>query len=134
VSLEITNSYAQRHVPVLDISDQDADPLKPVAMHGYLLPGNSGKPAHVSRMIRLITQGVKRRDGSRLRLQAIRGPGCWLSRKSWVIAFLEEITSDRMAAIDARSTSAEPKVNGQRTEADRRRAADAAMKAIAELV
>ena len=132
LSLETTNSESQRHGIITHI--RDFDPLRPVALHAHLLPGNSGKPSHVSRLIRLITFGVKLRDGSRLRLQAMRGPGGWLSRRCWVMEFIEKITADRMSAIDARIGGAQWAPRGQRTEADRRRAADQAMQAIRELV
>jgi hypothetical protein len=134
VSSEITSSNIQSHGISLGILDQDPDPLTPIACLAHLLPNRRGKPAQNAMLIRQITSGSKRPDGSRRRLQAVRGPGGWLSRRSWVLAFLEELTRDRMAQIDNRFGNPTSTCTGQRSEAERRKAADAAMKAIAELV
>jgi hypothetical protein len=76
--------------------------LKPVKFCGHLLPGRDGKPAHVATLIRLIERGTQLRGGRRERFKAMRASSGWLTSEAWVTEYLEAVTADRMAAIDAR--------------------------------
>ena len=94
--------------------------------------GRDGKPPHVSTLIRWATRGTRLRDGSRLRLRAVRTPGGWRSRADWVQNFLDSVTSDRLGndADDAEpgATAAPPKPRppGPRRRSAREREAAAA--------
>jgi hypothetical protein len=133
VNPESTNFDPRRPSGQMEKSVLMDEPNEPIACLAHLMPNRRGKPAQNALMIRQITSGVKLRDGSRLRLQAVRGPGGWLSRRSWVMGFLETLTRDRMAAIDARISGTAPAPSGQRSESERRKAADTAMAEIAQL-
>ena len=50
---------------------------------------------HPNSVIRWIMQGALLSTGQKLRLQAVRSPGGWLIQKSWVDAFLADLTADR---------------------------------------
>jgi hypothetical protein len=50
---------------------------------------------HPATLSRWITKGVSMRDGSRLKLAAIRAPGGWLVADEAVDDFLERLTADR---------------------------------------
>jgi hypothetical protein len=60
-----------------------------------------GSSPHIASAIRWCTTGVRARDGSRIRLQALKTPGGWMSRNEWVIEFFEAMTADRVAAADS---------------------------------
>jgi hypothetical protein len=53
------------------------------------------KPVHVATITRWITTGVRKRDGSRLKLRAVRFPAGWRTCDEWVAEFLESLTADR---------------------------------------
>jgi hypothetical protein len=60
--------------------------------------GRDGKPPHVSTLIRWATRGTRLRDGSRVRLRAVKTPGGWRSSAEWVTQFLDILTRDRLGA------------------------------------
>jgi hypothetical protein len=62
--------------------------------------GRDGGPPHTSSLVRWITKGTRRRDGSRLRLRAVRAPGGWRTTESWVLEFYDALTRDRLG-VDA---------------------------------
>jgi hypothetical protein len=76
-------------------------------------PGGS---PHIASAIRWCTKGVRARDGSRIRLQAIKMPGGWLSRDAWMNEFFDALTADRVLAAGPSEQSL------PRTSAQRRRA------------
>lgn len=110
--------------------DRDQDPLLTARQATPLMPGQGGKPCHVSSVIRQIVDGHKLRDGSRLRLRAIRGSGGWLLRRSWLAEYWQAITDDRLGnpvrvpATDPDRVQAEL---APRSPSERRAAADAAV-------
>jgi hypothetical protein len=61
-----------------------------------LIPGRNNKPTSITTIWRWIANGVKLRNGSRLRLQAIRYPGGWRTRREWIDEFLDALTNDRI--------------------------------------
>src|SRR5262249_49916074 len=92
--------------------------------------GRGGKPQNTSNMIRWILDGVLLRDGTRLRLQALRAPGGWLLAQEWVYEFLEARTRDRLGDVDLdggrgahRAVAAMPPLAHRRRTAAERRAA-----------
>ena len=54
---------------------------------------------HPNSVIRWIMQGALLSTGQKLRLQAVRSPGGWLIQKSWVDAFLADLTADRQRPV-----------------------------------
>jgi hypothetical protein len=76
--------------------------------------GRNGTRTHVSTLTRWILSGVVARDGSRIKLRAVRLPGRWMLPAGALEEFLERVTSDRIGP-----PAAPP------AEADRRAAAHA---------
>jgi hypothetical protein len=56
-----------------------------------------GGPIHPSSLTRQILRGAKLRDGSRLRLRAIKTPGGWVLTREAIDEFLAALTADRCA-------------------------------------
>ena len=74
-----------------------------------------GGSPHIASAIRWCTKGVRARDGSRIRLQALKMPGGWMSRDAWMNEFFEALTADRVLA------AGPPEQTLPRTSAQRRR-------------
>jgi hypothetical protein len=55
---------------------------------------HDGRPVSPAAILRWIRAGVKTKDGRRIKLQAIRTPGGWLTRADWIDAFLDSLTCD----------------------------------------
>jgi hypothetical protein len=53
------------------------------------------KSTHPHTVIRWMTTGVKRSDGSRLKLKAVRFPGGFRTTDAWVDEFIDALTKDR---------------------------------------
>jgi hypothetical protein len=73
-----------------------------------------GQSPHIASAIRWCTKGVRAQDGSRIRLQALKTPGGWMSRNDWILAFFERMTADRVAASDSPSGQPLPVSPAQR--------------------
>jgi hypothetical protein len=115
-------------------TNDDSTPLLPIKLAGRFMPGRDGSPAHSSSVIRAITVGRKLRDGSRLRLQALRSGGAWLTRRTWIEQYLRAVADDRINAVTAKmGDEAARSTTANRSESDRRKAADAAMRELADL-
>ena len=56
--------------------------------------GRHGKAAHISKYLRLIKNGAALRDGSRIRLRAVRDSGGWLTSLDWLAEFRGRLTAD----------------------------------------
>jgi hypothetical protein len=54
--------------------------------------GRRGGPMHISCLLRWITQGAKAPDGSRVRLEAIRMGGRWITSRQALQRFAEALT------------------------------------------
>jgi hypothetical protein len=73
-----------------------------------------GQSPHIASAIRWCTKGVRAHDGSRIRLQALKTPGGWMSRGAWVMDFFERMTADRVAAADSATGAPLPVSPAQR--------------------
>lgn len=84
-----------------------APSLLNLAQAAKLLGSNHGdRPIHSATLTRWIVSGVKARDGSRLRLKALKLPGGWRVRPEDLEAFFIALTADRLA--DAGHDEGEP--------------------------
>jgi hypothetical protein len=78
--------------------------------------GRGGRPPHASTLVRWITKGTRLRDGSRLRLRALRTPGGWRVAEDSLYEFYDALTRDRLgvdahddAGFSAAATAATPR-------------------------
>lgn len=86
------------------------DESRPVAYHGLVEAARRffDNPPHPTALIRWGTNGVKLRDGQRLKLALKRQPGKWLVSEQAIREFIDALTADRTgapAAIPAPSPS-----------------------------
>jgi hypothetical protein len=94
-------------------------------------PSRNGRPVHVATVTRWIVVGVRLRDGTVLRLRAVRAPGRWLVEPGAVQEFLEALRADRVGT----STSTPPDAGPAplRTRAARRKDAERAGRELDEI-
>jgi hypothetical protein len=71
-------------------------------------PTKGDKPVHPSTVGKWVTRGVRLRDGSRLRLAAIRYPGGWKLTADSLAAFLDRLTADSLGEDSASGPSDAP--------------------------
>jgi hypothetical protein len=84
---------------------QDGDRLLVLREVAERLPScRAGKATHVSRVVRMIVEGVRLPDGTRERLKASRFGKQWLVRESEIAAF-----GERVAAASIRASEAAPR-------------------------
>lgn len=57
-----------------------------------LPPGRSGKPVHFSCVLRWVTNGICGPDGQRIKLEAVRVGGRWLTSKEALARWAERLT------------------------------------------
>lgn len=57
-----------------------------------LPPGRKGRPAHISCVLRWILEGAKAPDGQRVRLEALRLGGRWVTSRQALQRFAEALT------------------------------------------
>lgn len=70
--------------------------LKTFAEVARSLPSSrAGKPVHPSTISRWRSPGVRRRDGSRITLRAVRLPSGWATTLEWVREFIDAVTADK---------------------------------------
>jgi hypothetical protein len=55
----------------------------------------AGKPVHPSTISRWRSPGVKRQDGSRITLRAVRLPSGWVTTLEWVREFIDAVTAEK---------------------------------------
>jgi hypothetical protein len=101
--------------------------------------GRDGGAPHTSSLVRWIKRGTRRRDGSRIRLRAVRAPGGWRTTEDWLSEFYGALTRDRLGVDDHDDADANPASSTppNRTEAPGRRSASerrAASERAAELL
>ncbi len=60
-----------------------------------LPPNKASKPCHPATLSRWILAGIGLKDGSRVKLRAVRFPAGWRTTDEWVDEFLEAITAAR---------------------------------------
>jgi hypothetical protein len=75
---------------VIDLSNEDTFSLALAAQ--TIRPGRNGKRTHISTLIRWITRGARAADGSRVRLEAVRLGGRWLTSREALQRFAERLT------------------------------------------
>src|SRR3954468_1648243 len=69
--------------------------LRP-AKAAQLIPSfRSDRPTHSATVIRWMLEGVRLKDGSRLKLEAVRLPSGWVTTPSAVQRFIDRLTADR---------------------------------------
>jgi hypothetical protein len=99
---------------VIDLATETKIPLSVAA--NETPPSRNGKRTHLSTILRWILRGAKAPDGSRVRLEAVRLGGRWLTSREALQRFAERLT---------------PSLGGEaltapRSPASRRRASEAA--------
>jgi hypothetical protein len=72
---------------MIDLSAETVIPLGDVS-----LPGRAGKRIHFSTVWRWVTYGVRGPDGSRVRLDALRVGGKWVTSEVAIQRFAEALT------------------------------------------
>jgi hypothetical protein len=90
--------------------------MKSLAEARQMLPrGRNGSLPHFSTLVRWITDGAKARDGSTVKLDAIRLGGRWITSKEALIRFMDRLTVDPAHGREADSpaTSTRPRTSVQ---------------------
>ena len=75
---------------MLNIANEQLISLTDVA--GHVPPRFPGKKTHLSTILRWILTGIKSPDGSRVRLEAVRLGGKWVTTRPAVQRFVEKLT------------------------------------------
>jgi hypothetical protein len=101
---------------VIDLAVETAIPLKDAAR--LVPPGRNGRKTHLSTLIRWITIGARSPAGERVRLEAVRLGGRWLTSREALQRFAAALTP----VADCPPAPAPP----PRTPAARRRATERA--------
>lgn len=77
-------------------TDQTSRRLVPLTRLRGQPVGRDGTAPHIATLTRWILKGARLRDGTRVRLRAIRAPGGWRSCAAWLDEFLDALTRDRL--------------------------------------
>jgi hypothetical protein len=101
---------------VLDITVETPIPLYTAA--GLIPPARNGKKTHLSTLLRWITRGAKAPSGERVRLEAVRLGGRWMTSREALQRFAERLTP----RLDPAAMAGTPPTNGQRRRAAERAA------------
>jgi hypothetical protein len=72
--------------------------LTPAQIGRRCPPNREGAPVSPTTVVRWIVNGVRRRDGGRLRLPALRYPGGWRIAEDDFERFIAALTQDRTGA------------------------------------
>jgi hypothetical protein len=85
-----------------------AEPLVPLKQAAKLVPaGRGGRPTHFSTVLRWVLTGVQGPSGERVRLEAVRLGGRWLTSREALQRFAERLTPGvSKESPEARSPSA----------------------------
>lgn len=75
---------------MIDLSAETPLPL--VAAAATIPPARAGKKTHISTLLRWILSGAKAPDGERIRLEAVRMGGRWLTSREALQRFAERLT------------------------------------------
>jgi hypothetical protein len=98
---------------MLDTTIEKPIPLNAAA--GLIPPARNGKKTHLSTILRWITRGAKAPSGERVRLEAVRLGGRWITSREALQRFAERLTP----RIDTPS-AASPRTSGQQRRAAER--------------
>jgi hypothetical protein len=107
---------------VIDLATESPIPLAAAAK--LVPPARSGKRTHLSTILRWILTGAKAPDGQRVRLEAIRLGGRWMTTREALQRFTERLTP----RLDGGAAPSAP-----RTESRRRRASERAAEELKRL-
>ena len=89
-------------------------------------PARRGKRCHLSTLLRWITAGVRAPDGSRVRLEAVRLGGRWLTSREALRRFAERLTPNLDQAQGPAPAAKTPRSPAARERAHRRAEAELA--------
>jgi hypothetical protein len=103
---------------VIDLMTEAPIPLAAAA--AIIPPGRNGRRTHLSTLLRWVLTGARGPDGSRVRLEAVRLGGRWMTTRAALQRFTERLTP-RMGG--AESTPA-PRTSGKRLRASERAGAE----------
>ena len=73
--------------------DLTSEPALTLSQAAKLVPSyRAGRPTHVSRLVRWITNGVRTDDGRQVKLEALRLGGQWVTSAAAIQRFAEAMT------------------------------------------
>jgi len=93
------------------LRDEKQFPLKDAA--DAMPPGRSGKKCHFSTIWRWVTKGALAPDGSRVRLEAFRRPGVWMTSAEAMERFFARITPHFESDIPPRTPTQRAKASAR---------------------
>jgi hypothetical protein len=103
--------------------DLESERLMGLADAARMLPGRDGRAVHPATLTRWIAKGAKGPDGGRVRLEAVRVGGRWVTSAEAVQRFVEALTPtpEAVAAESSRGsatapTTPRPSATGRRRE------------------
>jgi hypothetical protein len=99
---------------MLDTTVESPIPLNAAAK--LIPPARNGKRTHLSTILRWITRGAKAPSGERVRLEAVRIGGRWMTSRQALQRFAERLTP----RLDTTAASTTPRTPGQRQRAAER--------------
>jgi hypothetical protein len=67
-------------------------------------PNRENRPVHVATLTRWITKGVRKADGTRIKLEARRYPGGWRVADEAVDRFIDELTGAALGDAESAET------------------------------
>jgi hypothetical protein len=120
MQVEATHGHYSRGTAVIDLTTET--PISLAVATGMVPPGRKGKKTHLSTLLRWILDGAKAPDGSRVRLDAVRLGGRWMTSREALQRFADALTP----RLDA------PTPTIVRTPTQRQRAEDLARGRLAE--
>jgi hypothetical protein len=103
--------------------DIHSEPLLPLSAAAALVPpARRAKRTHPSTLLRWVLDGIRSSDGARIKLEAIRLGGRWMTTRSALQAFAQRLTPD----VDVKPPSPSHRVRNRAEDAveaelDRRR-------------
>jgi hypothetical protein len=110
-SLLLANVRQRKRGIMLDTTAEKPIPLNTAA--GLIPPARNGKKTHLSTLLRWITRGAKSPSGERVRLEAVRLGGRWMTSKEALQRFAERLTP----RLDTATEPATPRTLSQRQRA-----------------
>jgi hypothetical protein len=82
----------------IDLTNPDEPKINLSQAAKYFAPSRRNRPAHKSRVLRYITDGVPRPGSSRVYLAALRQGNQWVTTPSAIQAFCEALTPNTVDA------------------------------------
>jgi hypothetical protein len=75
---------------MLDLTNEPLQPLATIA--SWIPPAHGGRKTHLSTVLRWILKGARAHDGTKVRLEAVRLGGRWMSSREAFQRFAERLT------------------------------------------